>query len=227
MEQVIDDNNQGLYYYEAGQLENASSCFRNALYGISLLRDVSIQNSDFPQFAQHICSPIKGWSLPAKSSKKTSDEGFSLPFSRIMLLQDCNAQPASLFRFNVVTLAILFNSAVVNHAYSDSHGQITEAIEAAYEGYENAFMILENLIDDPDRSSSSFSLHSKIVRAALFNNMGALFHNNLCRYRDATRCFRSYQHMMGVMDKQVLQNGFITTEELLQLSMNLLVVPIT
>mmetsp|Transcript_14300 Transcript_14300/g.21117 ORF Transcript_14300/g.21117 Transcript_14300/m.21117 type:complete len:109 (+) Transcript_14300:472-798(+) len=70
MEQVIDDNNQGLYYYEAGQLENASSCFRNALYGISLLRDVSIQNSDFPQFAQHICSPIKGWSLPAKSAKK-------------------------------------------------------------------------------------------------------------------------------------------------------------
>mmetsp|Transcript_32940 Transcript_32940/g.49735 ORF Transcript_32940/g.49735 Transcript_32940/m.49735 type:complete len:229 (-) Transcript_32940:57-743(-) len=223
MEQAICFNNQGIYYYEKGQLEKASACFRKALQAIKVFQE-EFQLS--PYIGCDVCNKlIRGWSkISATSTELAIEEGFSFPFCRTMLLEYCKETPVSPICLNIATLAILYNSAVVNHVYSNVHGQMSEAVEAAYDGYEHAFVILQDL---GDIQNKPLSLHLQIVKAALFNNMGALFHNNYCRYRDAARCFRSYQTMMEVMNKQVLQNGFATTEELRQLSMNTLLVPIT
>lgn len=226
MDLVVNFNNQGVYFLELGILEQASACFRNAAEAVGCLRQRSRHaNSDANSY-----DLIKGWSKPTKTG--TLQEGCSMMFSRALMLvdhvfggsQNERVKTPTFEEIDEFALVILYNSAVLNHTYSDSQGQISTATEAAYQGYEQVFTITEKL---RGRIGMRFAFHLDVLRMVLFNNMGVLYHNNYGRFQDAVQCFKSARKQMDLLRQQLVGNSIMTIEEMKLLSMNKFMVPVT
>lgn len=229
MESIVSLNNQGVIFFQLRRLEEASNSFRIAALGLNVVKETnshhySSQDEDVHSSSRDF-NPILGWSSPVKFTSTL--EGTSIMFTRALLLKNplpkdfSNETQPFLQYLDVVALSLLYNSAVLNHVYSDSNGQISKAADAAYHAYEQSFVISQRIglaIDD------KFAFHLKVLKLALFNNMGVLYHNCMCRFEDASQCFKSSRRLMHDLEKTLIASEIMTSEEVIQLSMNVVVV---
>mmetsp|Transcript_27565 Transcript_27565/g.40711 ORF Transcript_27565/g.40711 Transcript_27565/m.40711 type:complete len:231 (+) Transcript_27565:59-751(+) len=224
MDAVVAYNNQGVYFYEIGVLEQANACFRNAARGVRSIRERwKLSNRTASKSAHNYYDPIKGWSAPPRTAPL--QEGYSVMFIRALILNDFDfsLMMPSNEDIDALALVVLYNSAALNHCYSDSRGQITTSTDAAHHGYEQTYIMAKKL---NGKISSRFSFHLKVLEMSICNNMGVLYHNNFGRFRDAAQCFKSSRKQMELIEKQLICSGSVTAEELQQLSLNILVVPV-
>lgn len=231
MDLIISFNNKGAHYCQEFDFDNAFACFRNAAMGLSLLKeksdwsDVCHDHTEClkQKLLNKTCNPIKGWSKELKS--EATQDGYSLMFSRIIFLsqnQSCDCSLPSSMYVDFVTLCVLYNMAILHHIQSDSKGPISEAIEAAYHAYKQAILISKKF---ETIECARFSYDFELLKLALINNLGVLYHNNFCRFKDAMRCFKSWRKHMDALEEEFILADVMTPEEILNFSMNLLVVP--
>mmetsp|Transcript_19412 Transcript_19412/g.29186 ORF Transcript_19412/g.29186 Transcript_19412/m.29186 type:complete len:235 (+) Transcript_19412:41-745(+) len=228
METIVCLNNQGVMFFQLGRLEEASAYFRNAALELNAVKK---RSGGLSTLAVHDHSrdfnPITGWSCPFTFN--TTLEGSSVMFTRALILKNPEPQnlpneenPSPRYQ-DAVALALLYNSAILNHVYSDSNGQISKSTNAAYHAYEQTFAISQRF---EKTDNAMFSFHLKVLRLVLLNNMGVLYHNSMCRFRDASRCFNSARHLIEILGKNLIAAEIMTLVEVQQLSLNVVVVPI-
>lgn len=236
IQNIIHFNNQGVVHYENSNFEKAKEYLQSAASQISSLIEhyqLNVYNGLVPPPLQTtVGSPIKGWSKPLHS---TLQDHYSVAFTRAIIMAEyaCPADETTYaksynFLVNVATMILLYNTSLLNHITSDRSGQISCAVNSAYHGYEEAFVLARNL----SRSSPSelFSLPLKVLIFALYNNMGTLYHNNMCRFEDAAQCFQAAQKHLNKNDllpKMLDQGDALTREEVRDFALNLMVSPLT
>lgn len=228
METIVCLNNQGVMFFQLGRLEEASAYFHNAAIELNAVkkRSVGLSTLDVHDDSRDF-NPIIGWSCPFTFNATL--EGSSVMFTRALILKNLEKQnlpneenPSPRYQ-DAIALALLYNSAILNHVYSDSNGQISKAANAAYHAYEQTFAISQRF---EKTENVMFSFHLRVLRLVLLNNMGVLYHNSMCRFRDASRCFKSSRQLMEILEKNLIAAKIMTSEEVIQLSLNVVVVPI-
>mmetsp|Transcript_15108 Transcript_15108/g.23201 ORF Transcript_15108/g.23201 Transcript_15108/m.23201 type:complete len:258 (+) Transcript_15108:128-901(+) len=228
MKSIIYLNNQGIRHYENCHFDKAKEFLRSAVVELNTLREhcqhtMHDEQLCEKQFLSQHGTPIEGWSQPFRDPMQ---DDYAIMFTRAMFLKefDCDHHfddESRLFHLNVATIVLLYNTSLLNHVFSDSNGQISAVADAAYHGYEEAFVISRTM----DKCSTNFSFQLQVLTLALFNNMGVLYYNNMCRFRDAAQCFRASRKQMNILGERLLQQEIMTAKEVQQLSTNLLTVP--
>jgi len=251
LKSIITHNNKGVNSHENGQLEQALKSLRNAITELNMLK-VFLHNND-ECFAHDINnnyqSPqqqesglkrkqqqlIKGWSQQPLSMKNSSRQSgnYAVAFTRAIYLRendeiflnDDDIDAISLvLSLDVLTIALEYNTSLMNHLLSDSQGQLSAAVDDAYHGYEQTFLICKEM----NTSLCYVSVDNlKILILALFNNMGVLYFNNMSRFQDAAQCFRASKNQLSCLGKKLLEQGILSPSEINELSMNLWAVPLT
>mmetsp|Transcript_11534 Transcript_11534/g.16924 ORF Transcript_11534/g.16924 Transcript_11534/m.16924 type:complete len:240 (+) Transcript_11534:118-837(+) len=233
MEVIIAFNNKGCQYCQSGDFDNAFACFRNATMGLRLLRE---KNSScyhdchcVEEYSNKKCidkyyNPIQGWSEQLRP--RTIEGEGAIVFSRMIIMNQydsINYAMASSRYKDIVALSLMYNLGLLHHLQSDSTVQNSKAIEATYHAYKQAILISQKF---EKTECTIFPFDLEALRMALINNMGALYNNNICQYRDAIRCFRSWRRHMDILEAEFVHHSLMTPEEILQFSMNMLIVPI-
>jgi len=226
---LIYFNNQGMQHFENGNFDKAKAFLRSAVIELNNLRETyePIISQDEPVCGDQFCvengSPIQGWSMPFQRPER---DDCAITFTRAMLLSDNESfsyfdDQACLFHLNVATVVLLYNTSLLNHVFSDANGQISTVVNEAYHGYEEAFVISRNMKE----TSSTFAFHLTVLTLALFNNMGVLYYNNMCRFADAAQCFRASRKKLNMLGEKNATSQILTIKEVHNLSTNLLMVP--
>jgi hypothetical protein len=233
-------NNEGVRLYELGKLQEASNYFQLAidemvklLIQIKHERSTATEETSDSQQEQLIRrtapqSAIQGWSRPLPHTKRPGDEVFV--FSRAIRLRESSeilrtpTQESGPGDLSIYKLAMQFNKALVHHQIATltvkSKYYSTDA-EMAFHMYEQAFQSCKS---ESTRDSFYCTVDRGIIMTALFNNVGAIFCNELARYHDASECFKAACRVVFGMDLSQLGQT-LDSDEMYLLSMNIWMAP--
>mmetsp|Transcript_6174 Transcript_6174/g.9482 ORF Transcript_6174/g.9482 Transcript_6174/m.9482 type:complete len:238 (+) Transcript_6174:74-787(+) len=230
MDAIINFNNKAIENYEKGHLISAENFQAAALFELNVLRErlnintlEEIVDRKKRKFVESKKSIIR-WSKPFPWFHVNQDV---IMFTRGMFLehfdpsktQEESSEFAS--HLEVVTLTLFYNASMINHLYSYTTKQISQISNGACKGYEIAFSILNRI----DEQSPDICIPMKLLKIALLNNIGVLFCNDMCRYRDAAECFEVCRGEMCALVGVFLIEEKLTTTEAQQLSTNIFAVP--
>jgi len=229
IQNIMYFNNQGVINYENSNFGKAKEYFQSAASHINSLREHFDQLECIiqPRFQNMNGSPIKGWSKPLYNTKQ---DGSAVIFTRAIIMNDYECPPDNAnyyFLLNGASIAVLYNMSLLNHMMSDSMGQISSAINIAYNGYDESFDNAREMFGN--LPLGLFSFHLKVLIFALYNNMGALYHNNLSRSKEASECFRAARKQLNENDllHSMLQQNLLTPKEVHDFSINMVAVMFT
>jgi len=227
IQSITKINNEAIRSYESGQLLSAENFLAKALFFLNKLRErlhseILEQCTEKSFQFQTLKSSIIRWSKPFPLHHVEKDV---IMFTRGIFLEEHDhlLDKASSFSpyLEMITLALFYNASMINHFYSYMAGEDSLISNGAYIGYEVAFAIFNKI----DRQSSYISIQMKLLKLALFNNIGVLFCTDMCRFRDAAECFEAFREEIPSLIEVLLDGEDMTTTEAEQLSSNLLAVP--
>lgn len=177
-------------------------------------------------------SPFKGWSEPALDStlvlQDNTQSASVFLYSRAILLREEEGEAStstSAARLSAYSTALHFNNALAHHLLlltSQEHRTTANACisNKYYEESYRQYMRTANATNkQPTPDNDSFDL----LRVALFNNMGAIYCNELARFRDANECFKAACGALGEIGEDEWHP--LDGDEIYLLSMNTFMVP--
>jgi hypothetical protein len=240
-------NNEGVRLYELGRLHEASNYFQLSIDEmIKMLIQIkeerameaaaaaTHETSHSQQQQEQIKeqntthSPIQGWSKPLSGTKRPGDEVFC--FSRAIRLRQSSeelrtpTQASGPGDLSIYRLALQYNKALVHHQIASlavKSKYYSADAEMAFHLYEQAFHSCKS--EGPEGSFYD-TVDRGILMMALFNNVGAIFCNELARFHDASECFKAACGVVLGMDLSQLART-LDSDEMYLLSMNIWMAP--
>lgn len=242
-------NNDGVSLLENGRLLEAMEYFQNCidqLFEVQMkMWEQEYRDTATPTTSKHVdcrseastssgspySSPFKGWSKPALDSslvlQDNTQSASVFLYSRAILLheeeeeEEASSSTKSAARLSAYSTALHFNNALARHLLlltSQEHRTTANAcISNKY--YEESYRQYMRAANSKQRDNGSFDL----LRVALFNNMGAIYCNELARFRDANECFKAACGALGEIGEDEWHP--LDGDEIYLLSMNTFMVP--
>lgn len=209
---VIDLNNRGVQFLEAGDHELARISFKEALERTTYLLNLKQEAEDrlgrdafLEQFSiaqdPYCCDENGNCSIqsspemrninqpriqrvPISTTLTSRDTGSFIYSHALMLSRACCTSPASDEYCHRESAVIMFNLALVHH-WRGMHFGVTSLLPKALKLYEMSYSLIQN--------GATFSHHLVL---ALLNNMGQI-HHELTQYEAAEHCFKNLKDLLG------------------------------
>mmetsp|Transcript_22371 Transcript_22371/g.33816 ORF Transcript_22371/g.33816 Transcript_22371/m.33816 type:complete len:231 (-) Transcript_22371:839-1531(-) len=219
---IINWNNRGVSLFERRQWDEASEFFLLALEGIL---ECHFDNSNAESEVAWASSFVfRGWSLPPN---RIESSGIHL-FSRSIVLNHYEGTPPQAILASYAA-ALRYNKALCLHLsiIHRTEGAIVDDY-SPFEVYDEYVLCYNCCFQHSSNSSSPHTsiLHTSILFLALVNNMGAILHNDMARFQDASNCLEAAYGALSQIHKKEL-SVILDDSEINKLSTNLLAVPKT
>mmetsp|Transcript_4970 Transcript_4970/g.7174 ORF Transcript_4970/g.7174 Transcript_4970/m.7174 type:complete len:234 (+) Transcript_4970:75-776(+) len=220
---IINWNNRGVSLFERSQWDEASEFFLLALEGIMECHCAALDDNDAEsEVAWASNFAFRGWS---QSPNKMKDFNNIHLFSRTIVLNHYDGVPPRAILASYAA-ALRYNKALCLHLSIIHRSEVAINDEySPFEIYDEYVLCYNYCFQQPATSSSSTSItHITILFLALVNNMGAILHNDMARFHDASNCLEAAYAALSQIHKKEL-SIILDDKEISKLSTNLLVVP--
>lgn len=185
---ILDENNEGIKQISKGNFKAAQKAFRTALLKLREFYNLRREQREASQFYSIIIEPRR---IPHFSQKKSHSNSHYVYRNALLAYADPNPPKEPNQDCAGLTAMLVFNLSLVYHCIAEQT-QLKSDYTKVLRTYRKSWDALQKDLQ-----------HHDAIAVGVLNNMGAIFHE-LANYRQAQRCFKALKRVVSLKRAGVL-----------------------